>query len=127
MENIKSFPEQSFNQETMEEIKNNLLKLINICDSSPEFLTYIKEALGKTDKQEDLFQIKLSLEKIQAGLLSLSGLEPERQNTPEEISERFKAVCLVKEGWHDLKETLNINMPVRIEETLRLIEKNHVN
>ena len=60
MENIKSFPEQSFNQETMEEIKNNLLKLINICDSSPEFLTYVKEALGKTDKQEDLFQIKLS-------------------------------------------------------------------
>ncbi|MEF3691517.1 MAG: hypothetical protein V3574_00485 [Candidatus Moraniibacteriota bacterium] len=124
MENIKKFPEQN---PTIEEIRNNLLRLLTICDSSPDFLNYVQEELRKIENRETLYQIKLSLEKIQAGLLSLSSIEPERKDTLEEINERSKAVCLVKEGWHNLKETLNINKPVRIEETLRLIEKNHVN
>lgn len=115
------------NQEDLENIKKELFILIKSCDNSSEFLDYARKKIDLITDPNILSEIKLSLEKINAGVMVLSNSDFSEKNNVEEISEKTKATELIIRGWFSIKEILAINMPTRIEKMITLINQKHAN
>lgn len=111
----------------LKEIREQIFPLLKICDNSDIFLDISKSKLGEIKNIDTLNEIRLNLEKINAGIMSLANFESSDLNDVSTISERIKSIELIISGWSSVKKILQIETSTRIEATINKITRRYAN
>lgn len=122
---IESSKDESY--ELLTETKKEILALSKNCDNSSLFLKEISQKIEKIEDLNTLSELKLNLERITAGILSLSSGELSGTSDASDVSEKTKAIELLISGWFFIKNTLQISSPANIKKTIALINNRHAN